>query len=126
MSLFDFNLFKKIRYFRVVLIKIAISFIILFLPISTKIISKNGLIFIIYLLISILYACYSLSRNYLFTFITLILFVGGLIYFDSLVSTGVISEKTYTYTCVIGILFPFIYDLYIMFSIIVNKAKKQI
>lgn len=121
----DIKIFEKKRYSRVVFSKIIISLIIAFLPISNPYNSKIGIIFLPYLATSIIYTCFSLSKNYLITIILVFLVPLIFVYLDSITKQGYISSKTYMYTNVSLLLLLFLYDSYTLISLVIMKIREK-
>lgn len=103
----DIKIFEKKRYSKVVFSKIVISLIIAFLPISNPYNSKIEVISLAYLATSIIYTCFTISKNYLITIILVFLFSLIFVYLDIITKQGYISSKTYMYTNVFLLLLPF-------------------
>lgn len=121
----DIKIFEKKRYSKVVFSKFVISLIIAFLPVSNPYNSKIGTIFLTYLATSIIYTCFSISKNYLITIILVFLVPLIFVYLDSITKQGYISNKTYMYTNVFLLLLPFLYDSYTLVSLTIMKIRQQ-
>lgn len=121
----DIKIFEKKRYSKVVFSKIIISMIIAFLPVSNPYNSKIGTIFLTYLATSIIYTCFSISKNYLITIILVLLVPLIFVYLNSITKQGYISSKTYMYTNVFLLLLPFLYDSYTLISLVIMKIREK-
>lgn len=116
---------NKYNYFKVIFSKLALTLLIVFLPLSNQYLSKTGTIFLTYLALSIIYICFAISRNYIITLLLIPIIPLGFIYLGTLRSKEIISEKMYMYIPIILVFLPFIYDFYVIVSVAINKFSQR-